>query len=68
VVTVCDIAREECPVWLQAVTHLHWSIADPVAVSAPDAQLAAFRAARDELRLRVEGLLALLVTPSRPGA
>ncbi|NJN15369.1 MAG: metalloregulator ArsR/SmtB family transcription factor [Oscillochloris sp.] len=60
VVTVCDIAREECAVWHQAGKQLHWSIPDPAAVPAGDMQLAAFRSVRDSLRLRVEGLLALL--------
>lgn len=60
VVTVCDIAREECAVWLQAAMRLHWSIPDPVMVPAGDEQLEAFRMVRESLRLRVEGLLALL--------
>jgi ArsR family transcriptional regulator len=60
VVTVCDIAREECAVWHQAAMQLHWSIPDPVMVTVGDEQLAAFRTVRDTLRLRVEGLLALL--------
>ena len=60
VVTVCDIAREACAVWLQAGTRLHWSIADPVALRNVDERLRAFRAVRDELRQRVEGLLVLL--------
>ena len=60
VVTVCDIAREACAVWLQAGTRLHWSIADPVAIRNVDERLRAFRAVRDELRQRVEGLLVLL--------
>ncbi|MCS6888093.1 MAG: metalloregulator ArsR/SmtB family transcription factor [Chloroflexus sp.] len=61
IVTVCDIAREECPVWPDAARHIHWSIADPAAVTGDDDQrYAAFVAARDELRARVCGLLALL--------
>ncbi|MFQ3663092.1 MAG: metalloregulator ArsR/SmtB family transcription factor [Chloroflexaceae bacterium] len=60
VVTVCDIAREECAVWLRAATQLHWSIADPVAVEGEAARLRAFRAVRDEVRERVSGLLPLL--------
>lgn len=61
VVTVCDLAREECIATLDAPLCLHWSIPDPVAVSGSESErLAAFRAARDELRLRVEGLLGLL--------
>jgi ArsR family transcriptional regulator, arsenate/arsenite/antimonite-responsive transcriptional repressor / arsenate reductase (thioredoxin) len=60
VVTVCDIAREQCAVWQAAGARLHWSIPDPVAVRDPAAQAAAFRAVRDDLRRRVEGLPGLL--------
>ncbi|MCS6880750.1 MAG: metalloregulator ArsR/SmtB family transcription factor [Oscillochloridaceae bacterium] len=60
VVTVCDIAREECAVWLRAAIQLHWSIADPVAVEDEAERLRAFRAVRDEVRERVSGLLPLL--------
>lgn len=60
VVTVCDIAREECAVWLRAGVRLHWSIADPVSVAGAEERLQAFRAVRDELRQRVEGLLQLI--------
>ncbi|MBU6334882.1 MAG: metalloregulator ArsR/SmtB family transcription factor [Chloroflexi bacterium] len=60
VVTVCDIAREECAVWRQAGTQLHWSIPDPAAIPEDAARLAAFRAVRDALRLRVAGLMVLL--------
>ncbi|NWG21425.1 MAG: metalloregulator ArsR/SmtB family transcription factor [Chloroflexi bacterium] len=61
VVTVCDLAREECASTLNAPLQLHWSVPDPVAVAGDDtARLLAFRAARDELRLRVDGLIGLL--------
>jgi ArsR family transcriptional regulator, arsenate/arsenite/antimonite-responsive transcriptional repressor / arsenate reductase (thioredoxin) len=60
VVTVCDIARAECAVWLLAASRVHWSIPDPVAVEDPAERLLAFRATRDALRQRVEGLLELL--------
>jgi transcriptional regulator, ArsR family len=60
VVTVCDIAREECAVWLRAARQLHWSIADPVAVADAAERLRAFRAVRDEVRERVSGLIPLL--------
>lgn len=62
VITVCDIAREECAVWLQATTRLHWSIPDPAAVADAGEPLLAFRAVRDALRLRVEGFLSLLAS------
>ena len=61
VVTVCDRARETCHGCLDAPLQLHWSIPDPVpsAKRASD-PLEAFRMARDELRVRVEGLLTAL--------
>jgi len=60
VVTVCDIAREECAVWQQAALRCHWSIPDPVAIPPGQEHVQAFRAVRDTLRQRVEGLLPLL--------
>jgi ArsR family transcriptional regulator len=61
VVTVCDRAREACDACLEAPFQLHWSIPDPVRLAQPASEpLAAFRAARDELRVRVEGLLGAL--------
>lgn len=68
VVTVCDIAREECALWPQVGAHMHWSLPDPVAPADAEAQLAAFRAVRDNLRQRVEGLLGLLVRSALPAA
>jgi ArsR family transcriptional regulator len=63
VVTVCDLAREQCPDWPDNPTQLHWSIPDPVRVRGDhEAQAQAFRATRDDLRHRVEELLALLPT------
>ena len=65
VVTVCDIAREECAVWHQAGAQLHWSIPDPVAVADEGERLAAFRTVRDELHRRAEGLIELLPALAR---
>lgn len=62
VVTVCDLAREQCPEWPTPPAYLHWSIADPVRVADATARQQAFVAARDELQSRVSGLLALLPT------
>jgi ArsR family transcriptional regulator len=60
VVTVCDIAREECAVWVRAATRIHWSIPDPVPVTGEAERLAAFRSVRDDLRRRTQGLIAFL--------
>jgi len=64
-VTVCDIAREDCAFWGAEVPQIHWSVADPArATGSEPARLAVFRAARDELRQRVGGLLAILPEPT----
>ncbi len=59
VVTVCDQAREACPVIPGAAASLHWSIDDPSAADGDESQrLAAFRLARDDLAKRVRELIA----------
>ena len=51
VLTVCDNARESCPVFFGKAARLHHSFADPAAVEGPEeTRLAAFRQVRDELR------------------
>lgn len=61
VVTVCDLAREQCFSCLNAPVQLHWSIPDPAqAQGSQDDQLQVFRAVRDQIGQRVESLLALL--------
>jgi arsenate reductase len=51
-ITVCDQAREACPILPGVRRQLHWSVEDPAAVTG-DRRMAAFRAARDELRARI---------------
>jgi arsenate reductase len=55
VITVCDNARETCPI-LPGVQHqLHWSFEDPAAVEGtPEQKLAVFRKIRDQIRTRIE--------------
>lgn len=58
VITVCDNANQNCPVFPTATQRIHWSIDDPAALEGDDgARLQAFRAARDELRARLEEFL-----------
>jgi len=55
VITVCDNAKESCPVFPGRTQRLHWSFEDPAAVEGPmEQRLAAFRLIRDELRERIE--------------
>jgi arsenate reductase len=52
VITVCDNARESCPVFPAATQRIHWSLDDPAAVQGPEEQrVAEFRRVRDQLRL-----------------
>ncbi len=51
VITVCDIARESCPVFPAFVKRLHKSFEDSAAVNGSEQErLAVFRRVRDELR------------------
>nr|AIF17285.1 protein tyrosine phosphatase (ARSC2, arsC) [uncultured marine group II/III euryarchaeote KM3_76_H07] len=61
-ITLCGSAQEECVAlpWSPVTQREHWPIADPVAAPADDEPLAPFRVARDDIRARVEALLATL--------
>jgi arsenate reductase len=51
VLTVCDNAREACPIFPAATVKIHHSFDDPAAVEGTEAErLAAFRRVRDEIR------------------
>ncbi len=51
VITVCDNARESCPVYFGAAEKLHHSFEDPAAASGSyEERLKVFRRVRDELR------------------
>ena len=51
VITVCDNAKESCPVFPAATKRIHWSLDDPAAVQGTEEQrLAEFRRVRDQLR------------------
>jgi len=55
VITVCDNAKESCPLFPAKTKRVHWSIEDPAAVQGTEEEaLAAFRRARDELRARLQ--------------
>ncbi len=51
VITVCDNARESCPVFFGAAKRLHQSFDDPAALKGSEEErLGVFRRVRDELR------------------
>ena len=50
VITLCEAARQTCPVFRGLHTALHWELADPAAVSGSEQErLEAFRQTRQEL-------------------
>jgi len=54
VITVCDNAKEQCPVFPADVRRVHWSFEDPAAVGGDEeTRLAVFRRIRDEIRARL---------------
>ena len=59
VITVCDSARQACPVFPGGGERIHWDVEDPAdTIARGDSPLDAFRAARDELRRRIEQFVA----------
>ena len=56
VVTVCDAAAENCPVWLGRGQRVHIGFPDPAA-AAPEQQAHQFRAVRDMIQQQLLGYL-----------
>ena len=66
-ITVCDDAREACPVIPGVARQAHWSIEDPSAIEGDEGQrLAAFREARDILRDRIHVFMLAAGRDDRP--
>ena len=58
VVTVCGHADEQCPLLPPGITKLHWPLPDPAKATGTEQQImTAFRATRDEIKVRVDELL-----------
>lgn len=58
VVTVCDDAAENCPLWLGQGRRVHLSFPDPAkATGSEEEVLAVFRQVRDDIAVRVSELL-----------
>lgn len=60
VITVCDGARQSCPVFPGKHNTLHWGLDDPAAAEGTDAQkVEAFRRARNEIAMRIRPFVEL---------
>ena len=54
VVTVCDSAKETCPIFSRPVETIHLSFPDPAAAEGSEEErIAVFRAVRDDIRARL---------------
>lgn len=61
IITVCDSAAQDCPLWLGGGKRIHIGFEDPALVSDNETkQLIAFRNCRDQIRQRVVGYLQLI--------
>jgi arsenate reductase len=61
VVTVCGHADEHCPVLPPGTRKEHWPLNDPAKATGNDTEIiTVFRTSRDEIRQRVESLIARL--------
>jgi len=57
-ITVCDRAKETCPIFPSAAALLHWSFEDPAAVEgAREVRRAVFQRVRDEIADHVKSFL-----------
>lgn len=55
VITVCDNAKESCPVFPGKTQRIHWSFDDPAEAGGSDAEvLAVFTRVRDEIRKHLQ--------------
>ena len=55
VITVCDKANEQCPIFPGKTQRIHWSFEDPATARGDkETRLSVFRRVRDELRERLK--------------
>lgn len=59
VVTVCDTAKESCPIFPGAFRTLHWSLPDPAAAEGSfEERVEVFRQVRDEIEQHIREFIA----------
>lgn len=55
IITVCDNAKESCPVFPCTSEKIHWSFNDPAAVIGTNAErLTTFRLIRDQIKIKLD--------------
>ncbi|HEV2034521.1 MAG TPA: ArsR family transcriptional regulator [Candidatus Dormibacteraeota bacterium] len=65
VITLCDVAREDCPPFAGGPELIHWSLPDPARLGSSRRNLLpAFRRTAEELRLRITYLLPVVLAPT----
>lgn len=58
VVTVCDNAQRQCPVFPGNSVRLHWPLSDPAEATGREAdRLRVFRTVRDQIEMRIRELI-----------
>lgn len=58
VITVCDNAREHCPIFPGEAKQIHWSFDDPAGVEGDEVtRLAVFRRVRDEIQQQLRAFV-----------
>ena len=68
IVTVCDNARERCPIFPGTYKFLHWSLMDPAAAEGTrEEKLACFRKVRDQIVEHIDKEFAAAITPASCG-
>ncbi|MPZ50790.1 MAG: arsenate reductase ArsC [Dehalococcoidia bacterium] len=69
VITVCDAAAEECPLFPGAPRRIHWNFPDPAAVEGNDlAKFAAFQTTLREMRRRISLFIPVALRDSAPAS
>jgi arsenate reductase len=59
VITVCDNANEQCPIFPGDTARIHWSFEDPAAIQGDEAaRLDVFRRVRNEIQQRLRHFVA----------
>lgn len=65
IITVCDNAAKNCPIFPGPALRLHWPFQDPAeATGTPEERIAAFRKVRDEIALRIQSWIAERQSPA----